>query len=191
MPSDAGPSPDPRRDDEWVIIARLTRPRGKRGELAAVSLTSHQQRFQQLEEVVLVGAVGFPDDPRRFVVERVWEHGARTIFKFRGVDSISDAELLRNAEVRVPARERPRLPEDEYYHSDLAGCEVVERASGELLGRVTGWLDQGGPGLLRVETGEHGRELLVPFVRAICVDVDLDRKRIAVDLPEGLKELNK
>ena len=191
MASDAGTSPDPRSDDEWVSVARLTRPRGRRGELAAICLTSHPERFEQLGEVVLVGAAGFPDDPRCFVVEQVWEHGARMIFKFQGVNSISDAELLRGAELRIPVRERTQLPPGEYYHSDLTGCEVVDRVSGELLGCVTGWLDQGGAGLLRVETSEHGRELLVPFARAICVDVDVDRKRIAVDLPEGLKELNK
>ena len=73
----------------------------------------------------------------------------------------------------------------------LLDDEVVERASGEPLGRVSGCLDQGGPGVLQVETSERGHELLIPFARAICVDIDVDRKKIAVDLPEGLKELNK
>jgi 16S rRNA processing protein RimM len=177
-------------EKEWVTVARLTRTRGNRGELAALSLSSHAERFQHLREVVLFGAQGFPGEARPFGVEEVWEHGPRLIFKFHGVDSISDAEWLRGAEVRVPMCERPALLPGEYYHSDLTGCEVVDRESGECLGVVTGWLDQGGSGLLEVESSEHGKELLIPFARAICVDIDVERKRIGVDLPEGLKELN-
>jgi 16S rRNA processing protein RimM len=163
--------------------------RGRRGELSGVPLSSHPERFQQLGQVLLSGAEAFPDDPRLFTVEEVWEHGARLIFKFEGVDSISDAEQLRGAEVMVPASERFELPEDEFYYSDLVGCEIYDRATGQRIGEVKEFLEQGGNGLLRVED-ERGREVLTPFVKAICVDIDLESKRIGVDLPEGLVDLN-
>jgi 16S rRNA processing protein RimM len=108
------------------------------------------------------------------------------IFKFRGVDSISDAEPLAGAEVRVPLSERAPLEPGEFFQSDLVGCEVVDRRTGESLGRVSGWEESGGPGLLVVEGG-----LLIPFARAICVEIHTEARRIAVELPEGLKELNR
>jgi 16S rRNA processing protein RimM len=77
------------------------------------------------------------------------------------------------------------LEPGEYFQSDLLGCEVVDNCSGASLGRVTGWEDAGGSGLLILEGGE-----LIPFARSICVDIDPARKRIAVELPQGLKELN-
>ena len=174
---------------EWVAVARLTRTRGNRGELAAIALTSHPERFQQLREVVLFGAEGSPDAERRMRVEEVWEHGSRFVFKFEGVDTISDAEKLRGAEVCIPAEERPRLPEGEYYHSDLVGCEVVDAGTGERIGVVRAFLEEAGAGLLQVERPDGG-ELLAPFRSAICVEIDCERKRIAVRLPEGLLELN-
>lgn len=125
-----------------------------------------------------------------FEVEEVWEHRGRIIFKFRGVDTISAAERLRGAEVRIPVAERPAPPAGEFYHSDLIACRVVDAATGQEIGRVAEWRDEGGPGLLVVGTA-GGEELLIPFARSICVEIDIAAGRIAVNLPEGLKELNR
>ena len=65
--------------------------------------------------------------------------------------------------------------------------QLVEKAGGERLGVVTACQEFGGPMLLEVE--RQGEPLLVPFARAICVEIDVGRRRIVVDLPEGLKEL--
>ncbi len=120
-----------------------------------------------------------------YQVEEVWEHSGALVFKFRGVDSISDAEKLRGAEVQVPQAERVELEPGEYFHSDLIGCEVRERASGRVIGSVTGFEEYGGPPLLEIDGGR----MLVPFVKAICVDIEPNVKVIQVDLPEGLEEL--
>jgi 16S rRNA processing protein RimM len=112
------------------------------------------------------------------------------VFKFRGVDTISEAERLRGREVRIPLASRLVLPPGEYYQSDLVGCEVVERATGAPVGRVRKWQEAGGPALLEVE-GVSGEEILVPFASSICVEIDVERRRILVDLPEGLKDLNR
>jgi len=192
--SDAGPGPatgtgGPGEEQEWITIARLLRTRGRRGELSAIGLSSHPERFERLRAVTLFGAEGFPDSPRVFRIEEIWEHGARLIFKFEGVDSISAAELLRGAEVRVPLSERFALPPGEYYHSDLVGCKVVEAGSRREIGAVKGFLEQGGNGLLQV-IDKRGNEILIPFRTQICVEIDVEGKTIGVDPPEGLLELN-
>lgn len=178
-----------REEDDWVAVARLTRPWGHRGELAAVPLSSHPGRFERLAEARLRGAKGFPAGGPALTVESVRWQGARLIFKFQGVESIAEAEKLRGAEVCVSPAERWPLPPGEWYISDLIGCEVVDRTTCERLGRVTAWLDIGGTGTLEV-TGEGGRELWIPFARSICQEIDIEAKRIAVQLPAGLKELN-
>jgi 16S rRNA processing protein RimM len=164
---------------EWVTVARLGKTRGNRGEITALPLTSKPDRFQQLREVYLFGS------GERREIEEAWFHGNSLVLKFQGVDSISDAEKLSGAEVRIPLSQRAELDPGEFFQSDLVGCEVVERSSGRRLGRVTNWDDSGGPGLLVVD----GR-LMIPFARAICVEIDPAAKRIAVELPEGLKDLN-
>jgi 16S rRNA processing protein RimM len=164
----------------WVTIAVLGKTRGNRGELTAFSFSSKPERFQSLTEVFLFGS------GQRLEVESTWFHMGALVFKFKGVDSISEAELLTGAEVRVPVSERAPLEENEYFQSDLVGCEVVDARTGDRVGKVTGWEDGGGSGLLVVDDS-----LLIPFVRSICKQIDPAAGRIAVELPEGLKDLNR
>ena len=171
------------REPEWVTVALLGKTRGNRGEITALALSSKPERYRALDEVYLFGA-GAPAAPYR--VESTWFHNGTLIFKFRGVETISDAERLSGAEVRVPLAERAALEPGEFFESDLIGCEVIDRRTGELLGRVSGWEDAGGAGLLAV-----GDNLLIPFANSICVEIDPAARRIAVELPEGLKELNR
>lgn len=173
---------------EWVTIAVLGKPRGNRGEITATSLSSHPERFVSLREVRLFGSAG-PDSAGSdsMVVERVWDHEGTLIFKFGGVDSISEAEKLRGAEVRVPGAERASIEEGEFYHSDLIGCEVRERGSGRRVGEVTSIEEYGGPALLEIDRGR----LLIPFVRAICTGIHPENRLIEVELPEGLENIDR
>ncbi len=182
------PREDPAPGGEWVTLAVLGRTRGNRGEITAVSLAGGLERYEALAGVWLFGQARLAQGIR-LSIENVWQHDARLIFKFRGVDTISDAEELRGAEVRVPLAERAPLADGEFYQSDLVGCEVVDRASGEVLGSVEDFQECGGPGLLSVRR-RGGGELLVPFAHSICVEIDPRARRVVVDLPEGLKELN-
>ena len=178
-----GADPDtPNPDAGWVTIARLGRPRGNRGELTSISLSSKPERYQSLREVVLFTPTG----SRAAIVESTWFHQATLIFKFQGIDTISDAETLAGAEVRVPLSQRAPLDPGEFFQSDLIGCQVFDRASGERLGAVADWEDSGGSGMLVLDDG-----LLIPFARAICVAIDVPNRRIEVELPPGLKELNR
>ena len=72
------------------------------------------------------------------------------------------------------------------YYSDLIGCEVWDRKVGDLVGTVTAMREFGGPGVLELDNG-----ILVPFARAICVNIDPGNRRIDVELPDGLRELNR
>ena len=168
----------------WVAIAVLGKTRGNRGELTAFPLSGKPERYEALEEVYLCGSGGAPCAP--YAVESTWFHNGTLIFKFRGVDTISAAELLAGAEVRVPLGQRTPLEPGEFFQDDLVGCQVVDRLTGQMLGTVSGWEDSGGAGLLVVDGG-----LLIPFARSICVEIDPAVKRIAVELPEGLKDLNR
>jgi 16S rRNA processing protein RimM len=172
-------------EGEWVAVALLGKARGNRGEVTALALGGKPERYQALREVYLFGS-GESGASRRYQVESTWFHNGTLIFKFQGVDSISDAEPLAGAEVCVPMSERAPLEPGEFFQSDLLGCEVVDRRTGESLGRVSGWEDSGGAGLLVVDGG-----LSIPFARAICVEINPEAKRIAVELPEGLKDLNR
>jgi len=174
-------------ENDWVTLALLLKARGNRGELLAESFTSGPERFPEGTSVTLwkEGA-----ERRTAEVEEAWEHLGLLVLKFRGVDSIDDADGLRGYEVQVPFSERAPLAEGEYYQSDLIGCTVVDRATGKELAKVTGFEEFGAAPLLVVQTLD-GREEMVPFTPAICVAVHLSDRRIDVELPEGLLDVNR
>jgi 16S rRNA processing protein RimM len=182
----------------YVTLARIVRPRGIKGEVAAEILTDFPERLTKLRQVWLAGAA---TAERQVRVRACWlspSHGGQAIFHFEGYDSISQAQELVGLEVQVPLRERAPLPAGRYYISDLVGCEVWERPTGgasspdsaplERLGTVRDVQFPGGASLLVVETSAG--ELLIPMVDEICVLVDPPARRIEVTLPNGLRDLN-
>jgi len=169
----------------WVTVAVLGKTRGNRGEVTAFALSSRPERYQHLREVYLFG-VGSSQTPEAAEVESTWFHDGTLIFKFRGIDTIDAAERLARAEVRIPISQRIPPDENEFFQSDLIGCEVVDRRSGESLGRVRDFEEGSGAGLLVLDN-----DLMVPFARQICVEIDVAARRIAVELPDGLQDLNR
>ena len=167
-------------DQEWVAIGRLWRTRGNRGELLGELDSSDPAREQKMKEVALE-----MDGQRQAMrVEEVWRHDGRPVFKFEGIDSISEAEKWEGAELLVPASEVELPEEGAYSYAELVGCRVMGDRE---LGVVMEVEEYGGAPLLKVEAGD-GREVLIPFARSICTEIDVASKTIRVELPEGLLE---
>lgn len=173
-----------------VTLARILRPRGLRGEVAAEILTDFPERLPKLREVWLADG---QSAPRLVRVQRCWlspGRGGQVVFHFANISSIEDAESLRGLEVQVPMEQRAALAAGSYFVSDLVGCEVWEAGASSALGSVR---DVGFPGgaapLLAIDTNEG--EVLVPLAAEFCVRIDVKAKRIDVILPEGLRDLNR
>ena len=115
------------------------------------------------------------------------QHG-RLILKLRGIDSISEVENRVGAEVSVSEDQIPPALQGTFYTFHLKGCVVIT-TDGESVGMVTDVLDNGGTPILKVD-GQDG-EVLIPFAQAYLRDIDLGQRRIEVDLPEGLRDLNR
>jgi 16S rRNA processing protein RimM len=176
-----------------VTVARILRPHGVRGEVAAEILTDFPERLKRLKSAELWdGQRG--NAPREIGVRKCWisqSRGGQAIFHFAGADSVEDAKKLVGLEVQVPLADRVELPEGKYYISDLVGCEVRER-NGASIGQVreveiNGTEVEGTP-ILVVDAG--GIEILIPLAMEICVEINTTEQRIEVVLPEGLIDLN-
>jgi len=167
-----------------VTIAEILRPRGNRGEVLAKSLTDVPGRLEGLKRAQARLADGADVAVE---IADAWAHAGDWVLKFRGVDSIGDAERFRGADLWIPEQDRGRLPAGQFFESDLIGCVLVDASTGAELGRLESWMACGGPPLMQLTV--KGREVLVPFVPAICREVDLRARRIRVELPEGMLEL--
>lgn len=169
---------------ELVLVARVAKPRGLKGEVACDLLTDFPDRFGRVEELIAV----FPGGRRgRLALERHWLHGGRVILKLRGYDTPEAAAALAGCELAVPESEAVELEEGEFYDWQLEGCRV-ETIEGRDVGTVREVLHTGGEAPVLVIRDEAGRENLVPLALSICVEIDVDAKRILVDAPEGLLE---
>jgi 16S rRNA processing protein RimM len=169
---------------ELVAVAVAVKTRGLRGEIVAELLTDFPERFAGLEKLIAVR----PDGSRTtLVLEDHWFQGKRIILKFAGYDSIEEAGALVGYEFAVPEAERVELPEDEFYEWELVGC-LVETVEGEEIGRVREVLHTGGVEVLVIDNAAKKREHLIPLAESICVEINVERKLIRVDAPEGLLE---
>jgi 16S rRNA processing protein RimM len=180
---------DPSEKFTGVTLAKILRPRGLQGEVAAEILTDFPERLPKLSEVWLADG---RSAPRRVRVQRCWlstGRGGQAIFHFAGINSMEDADGLRGLEIQVPIEERAQLTAGSYFVSELVGCEVWEQGASMALGSVRDVEFPGGAPLLAIDT--KGGEVLVPLAAEFCAHIDVKGKRIDVILPEGLRDLNR
>jgi 16S rRNA processing protein RimM len=179
----------------WVLVARLIRPHGRRGELVAEILTDFPERFHERSRLFLIPTERVGSRPREVLLENFWFLRSRMVMKFQGVDSINDAEALRGFEVAIPAGERAPLEAGSVYVSDLIGCRVVDlNRDGADVGEVVDVdRDSSSTELLvvrRRDRREGDQDALIPFVRDYTVRVDAAHRLLEMRLPEGLLEIN-
>jgi len=170
-------------EDDLIVVARIARPQGVRGEVIANLLTDFPERFAKPGSFYIKRADG---KLLTCELESSWPHKGRVVLKFAGCDDMNGAEELRDAHVMITRDQLVALPEGVYYDFDLIGCEALT-GDGQQLGRVEAVQNYGAAPLLVVRDGK--REFLIPLVLSICVEIDIERKRIVVNPPEGLLEL--
>jgi 16S rRNA processing protein RimM len=178
--------------EDWVLLAHIVRPQGRNGEVLADLFTDFPQYFAQRKQLCLRPPAGGPREALREArVDSHWLHKGRVVLKFFQVDSIADAEKLRGFDVVVPPGERIPLEGDAVYVSDLVGMKVIDVSGGAAMdaGVITDVEPEGaGPALLVLRSAA-GEELLIPFVRAYLRKMDIEAKRLEMDLPRGLLNL--
>lgn len=197
-------------EQRWVLVARILRARGNKGEVAAELLTDFPERLTRLRQVFVRGGVNAGMEPRATALQSCWlsqNHKGQAVFHFAGVSSISEAEKLRGCEILLPIEQRISLPAGSYFVSDLIGCSVFEipatsptvssspcsmSEAPALLGSVRDVQFPGdqasGTPILEVETATG--EVLIPMAVDICTRIAPAERRIEVTLPDGLRDLN-
>jgi 16S rRNA processing protein RimM len=178
--------------ENWVWLARIRRPQGRKGEVLAEILTDFPEKFAERRRLWLLKTDGAATAaPREIELANHWLHKGGIVLHFAGVDSISAAEELKGLVVAVPQAERAPLAADETYTGDLIGCMLVNVAGAEAvnIGEIEEVNRAAGPVPLLVVRGARG-EVLIPFAKSYLRRIDLEGKRVEMALPEGLVDLN-
>jgi 16S rRNA processing protein RimM len=171
-------------EDDLIIVARAVRTRGLKGELVADVLTVFPERFEGVERLF---GVRTGSERKQLELESYWFQNERMVLKFAGYDSVESAKALVGYEFGLPEAERVELSNDEFYDWELEGC-LVENKLGQSVGKVREVMRTGGVELLVVESEER-REIFIPMAASIVLEIDVARKKILIDPPEGLLDL--
>ncbi len=162
-------------DEPTVVVGVVTKVHGLRGEVAVELRSDNPDRF-------VPGARLFTGDGRQLTVEGAHRHGARLLVLFAGVGDRTAAEALRGASLVVPESWLPELPAGEYWPFQLEGCAVLTE-SGRALGTLAEVIPNPANDLW-LARDDAGNETLVPAIRDVIVEVDLEAMRIVVrDVP--------
>jgi 16S rRNA processing protein RimM len=161
----------------------VRKTQGRHGEVAVELHTDVPDRFRVGLKLF---ALAQDNSRRELRVEELWPHKALLVLKFAGVDSISDAELLIGCELQVPRSERAHLESGWNYVSDLVGCVVFD--SGREIGKIEDVQFGAGEAPLLIVAGSKRYE--IPYAEAYLQSADFEHKKIQMQLPEGMLELN-
>jgi 16S rRNA processing protein RimM len=170
--------------DEMALVGRIARAHGIRGMVIVNPDTDFpEERFQPGAELFIEqnGAV----QPIR--VSSVRFHRERPVIGIEGIETMTDADALAGRELRVPVDRLAPLPAQTFYRHDLIGC-AVETVDGRRVGAVSDV--EGTLAGSRLVVDGAGGEILIPLVADICREIDPAGKRIVIDPPEGLLDLN-
>jgi len=170
--------------DDMVLVGRVARTHGLRGDVIVHPETDFvKERFH-------VGAAMWTrsgDHEEQLTVSAMRLQNGRPVVSFEGVSGIDAAARLAGQELRVSEASLQPLAPGRYYEHELIGC-VVETVGGDEVG-VVGRVDSGVGGSRLVVQGARG-EVLIPLAEYICREIDMATRRIRIDPPEGLLELN-
>jgi 16S rRNA processing protein RimM len=164
---------------DLVLVGRVVKPQGRRGEVSVLSLSDRADRFPMLRRAFVPAPGG---EAREVRVRGCRPHKGRFVLEIEGVTSIDEAERLRGAELRIAEEELAALPAGSFYHHELVGLRVEDEGGGEI-GVVDGVMETGAETRVLVVQGREG-ETLLPFAAGFVKAVEPARGRIVARRPE-------
>ncbi len=166
-------------NEDLVLIARIGKPHGIRGEVSIQSFSHDDRRFQKLKRVLLRMSSG---EMLERSVSSVRLLPTGILLKIEGVDDRDAAEFLRNAEILIPESERPKLPNGRAYYDEIIGMTVVDDETGLTIGLVKNVLDMPAGDVFVLDL--NGTEHLVTNAGEEVRKIDISKNELRVRLLE-------
>ncbi|MEI6043170.1 MAG: ribosome maturation factor RimM [Chloroflexota bacterium] len=172
---------------QYVIVAEISAPFGLRGAVKANMQTDFPDRFERMEEAFLAAPHSPLNAPRecyKLLSARV-QNEKQVILRFEGITKTEQAEKLRGYTVAVPRSEVVELSEGEYYIFQIIGLEVYT-VEGEYIGKVVNVEQMTSNDVYFVRGPKSSKDILLPAIKDVIKQVDLEAKRITIAWMEGL-----
>jgi len=165
--------------EDWFIIGQIVNTQGHKGEVRVIPLTDFPERFYDLEKVFL----DLPEGLQEVELEKVRFHKQFVILKLAGLETMDQAETLKNVYLKIKPEQAVTLPEGHYFIRDIIGLEVVT-LQGETIGKIANVLQITANDVYVVKKGSQ--EILLPAIKDVIKEIDLTKKKMWINPLEGL-----
>ncbi len=166
--------------NKYLELGQIVNVKGLKGEVKVNSFTDDNTKFERIPKVFLKRK----ETLKEYEIEKVGYHKNQVIIKFKNVNTVEEAENLRNSYIVVDREIFGELPEGVYYIADLIGLDVFTEAN-EYLGKVDDIFSTGSNDVYVVKD-ELGKQKLLPGIDEVIKQIDLESGKIIVNLIEGL-----
>ena len=165
---------------EYLEVGQIVNTNGLKGLLKINPFTDDITRFERLKTIF----IEHKKELLEFEIESVRYQKKQVLLKLKGIDTIEEAEKYREDYLKINRNKEEKLPEDTYYIVDLIGLDIYTE-NGELLGKLDDIFSTGSNDVYVVKNGE-GKQILLPAISDVIKNIDLEQKKIVVNLIEGL-----
>lgn len=159
---------------KMLAVGKICNTHGVRGNIKLIPWTDFPEVFENIDYITVENI--------RYDIKDVKYQKSNIILKLQGIDTVEEAEKLRDLTAYCEETQFEELPEDTYYIADLIGCDVYEGEN--LLGKVADVFSAGGADLYEIKG--KGAPIYLPAIKENVLSVDIKNKIIKVKLPEGL-----
>jgi 16S rRNA processing protein RimM len=169
--------------EKLYTVGKIVNTHGIRGELKIISETDFPERFDVGSELVIVDA---QNNQTQVKVQSSRLHKNMYVVKFDKYDNINDVEKYKGTLLKIEAKYQEPLEEGEYYYNEIIGCKVITE-EGQELGLITEILTPGANDVWVVSL-PNNKQLLLPVIDQVVLEVDVPAKIVRIHLMEGLLE---
>ena len=163
-------------------VGKIVNTHSLKGEVKVISSTDfEEQRFEKGTELLITRG---NQVVKEVTVESYRTHKNNLLVKFVGIDSIEEAEKLKNLQIKIDSENIGELEENEYYFHEIIGCEVFDE-NGKSLGEISEILTPGANDVWVIKS-QNGKEILIPYIGDVVKKIDVENKKIDIEVMEGL-----
>ena len=165
---------------EYFEIGQIVNTFGIKGVVKVNYFTDDPLEFEKLKTILVEKNKKLLE----FEIEEAKLHKNQVLLKLKGINDINEAEKYKGCYIKLPREKAKKLPENTYFIADLIGLEVYTD-SGELLGKVDDIYNSGSADIYVIKN-ELGKQILLPGIKDVIKEIDVDNEKIIVHLIDGL-----
>ena len=165
---------------EFIMIGKVVSTQGNKGEVKILPLTDSIDRFKKLATVFLRDK----NSQTILNIEKIRIKKDTVILKLKNIENIEEAKMIVGSFLEVERKNAVKLPKDTYFIFEVIGLEVYTE-NNIFLGKVENVISTGSNDVYIVK-GENKKELFIPAIREVVKNVNLEKKRITINMVDGL-----